>query len=449
MISYRQMSAGELSKIADIDRAEVVHGAFEHLEGQLVLTRVTWDIPGFFKEGEGEHTVAEQIAFCRRHLAAKGILVGAFAGEELVGIGLVTPEIRPGMAQLAYLQVSAPYRRRGIATVITQRLLGLARAQGATNVYVSATPSQPTVAFYQKFGFSPAAEPLPELYELEPEDIHMTLDLFSSPRMASLHRDLEKGRSAALDTFWSEVRQQGTPLVEHIPDDDEHVLVTFLWQGALDTSNVVVRNDDFRWTNIAGASGVRENAMTNLSGSDVWYKTYRLRSDYCVDYLLSPNDPELLGLESDDGFARKTGSSEESWRETTATWQLDPLNPQQIRIAYDEEDHPEREESLARSTWMKSLNSYIELPGFDPNPWFKERQGVPKGRVEKHRFSSTILNNTRAVFTYTPPGDTARRTLCITCAVRRLVISPGNPNPGYSGQSSCRGAHSADGRRDD
>jgi N-acetylglutamate synthase-like GNAT family acetyltransferase len=81
------------------------------------------------------------------------------------------------MAQLAYLQVSAPYRRRGIATAITQRLLDLARAHGASNVYVSATPSQPTVAFYQKFGFSPAAEPLPELYELEPEDIHMTLQL--------------------------------------------------------------------------------------------------------------------------------------------------------------------------------------------------------------------------------------------------------------------------------
>lgn len=232
-------------------------------------------------------------------------------------------------------------------------------------------------------------------------------DLFSSPRIASLQQALEKGDTTSLDNFWNEVRQLGTPLVESIPDDEEYVLVTFLWQGTPDTSNVVVRNDDFRWSNISGDPDIRANAMTNLSGSDVWYKTYRLRSDYCIDYLLSPNDPELFGLELDDWFARKTDSQEESWQEATATYQLDPLNPRQIRIAYDEEDHPEREEWLAGSTWMKSLNSYIELPGFDPNPWFKERQGVPKGRVEKHRFSSTILNNTRAVFTYTPAGYTA------------------------------------------
>ena len=92
-------------------------------------------------------------------------------------------------------------------------------------------------------------------------------DLFSSPRIASLRKDLEKGDIAALDNFWSEVHQLGTPLVESIPDDEEYVLVTFLWQGTPDTTNVVVRNDDIRWTNITGNSGIRENAMTNLSGN--------------------------------------------------------------------------------------------------------------------------------------------------------------------------------------
>ncbi len=227
---------------------------------------------------------------------------------------------------------------------------------------------------------------------------------FASPRIVSLQQDLVAGNKATLHAFWEEVQLNGAPFVELIPGDDEHVLVTFLWQGDSNTINVVVRNDDFRWSNIAGDPDIRVNAMTNLSGSDVWYKTYRLRSDYCIDYLLSPNDPELLGLELDDWFARNTDATKESWQEATATFQLDPLNPRQIRTAYDEEDHPEREEWLAGSTWMKSLNSYIELPGFDPDPWFKERQGVPKGQVEKHRFSSKILNNTRAVFTYTPPG---------------------------------------------
>ncbi len=222
---------------------------------------------------------------------------------------------------------------------------------------------------------------------------------FLSPRIVSLQRELKKGDNASLDAFWRDVLQQGTPLVENIPDDDEFVFVTFLWQGAKTTSNVVVRCDDFRWTNIVGSPGVGENAMTDLPGTNVWYKTYRLRSDYCIDYLLSPNDPELLGAETDPWAER--------WPDITSTWQLDPLNSRQIRIAYDEEDHPEREEWLAGSTWMKSLNSYIELPGYDPNPWFKERQRGPQGQVEKHRFASTILNNTRWIYTYSPTGYSA------------------------------------------
>jgi hypothetical protein len=38
---------------------------------------------------------------------------------------------------------------------------------------VSATPSENTVRFYLGRGFEPMTEPLPELYNLEPEDVHM------------------------------------------------------------------------------------------------------------------------------------------------------------------------------------------------------------------------------------------------------------------------------------
>ena len=42
---------------------------------------------------------------------------------------------------------------------------------------VSATPSLNTVRFYQRLGYEPMAEPLPELLELEPEDVHMQKEL--------------------------------------------------------------------------------------------------------------------------------------------------------------------------------------------------------------------------------------------------------------------------------
>ncbi len=184
-VSYRELTEADLPKLADIDRSETIRVGFKLHHGNLVQRTVQWDAPDFFKEGDGEHTLARQIAFCQRHLAANATMIGAFDEDKLVGIGVLTPEIRPKVAQLAYLQISSPYRRRGIGSSITLRLVNLARDLGANLVYVSATPSQSAVGFYSSFGFTPVAEPLPELHALEPEDIHMALPLLGNDKAAS------------------------------------------------------------------------------------------------------------------------------------------------------------------------------------------------------------------------------------------------------------------------
>ena len=79
--------------------------------------------------------------------------------------------------QLKFLHISRPYRGQGWG----QRLFGLAKAEaverGAKSLYVSATPSEHTVDFYQRLGCTLAAEPDPALLELEPEDIHFVYAL--------------------------------------------------------------------------------------------------------------------------------------------------------------------------------------------------------------------------------------------------------------------------------
>ncbi|MBD3160604.1 MAG: GNAT family N-acetyltransferase [Candidatus Latescibacteria bacterium] len=177
MISYDKLSDTDLAKLAEIDRSETIRLGYEVHEGKLVEKAVVWDSPGFAAEGEGEHSVAGQIAFCRSHMACGATALGAFEHEVLVGIGLFTPDIRPAMAQLAYLYVSREYRRLGIAGKITRRLLEIARDLGSERVYVSSTPSESAVGFYRSFGFELADEPVPELLALEPEDIHMILEL--------------------------------------------------------------------------------------------------------------------------------------------------------------------------------------------------------------------------------------------------------------------------------
>jgi len=177
MIVYKAMHESGLPRLAEIDRSEVIRVGYEVRHGELIEKDVVWDTPTFMPEGDGEHTVAAQIAFCKSHMERGAVAVGVFEEELLVAVGLLTPDIRPGTAQLSYLHVSASHRRMGIATALAHQLLEIARAHGAKRVYVSATPSGSAVGFYQSLGFDLVDKPLPELYELEPDDIHMILDL--------------------------------------------------------------------------------------------------------------------------------------------------------------------------------------------------------------------------------------------------------------------------------
>ena len=92
---------------------------------------------------------------------------------QLVGVGVVVVHIRPETAQLAYLYVTRHERARGVGRRLSDALENTAREAGDTSVVVSATPSLNTVRFYQRLGYEAMAEPLPELLELEPEDVHM------------------------------------------------------------------------------------------------------------------------------------------------------------------------------------------------------------------------------------------------------------------------------------
>jgi predicted N-acetyltransferase YhbS len=177
-VAYRRLAAAALDRLAEIDRTEEIDTLYVQKGHELEeRTGGDWSAPPWFTEGTGEHSVAHQIGECERHLAAGGIALGAYAGDRLVGIGIVTPHVRPGIAQLAFLHVSSGYRGRGIGGRLNRDLEQLARDGGDRTIVVSATPSHNTVRFYRRRGFEPTSSPLPELYEHEPEDVHMEKDL--------------------------------------------------------------------------------------------------------------------------------------------------------------------------------------------------------------------------------------------------------------------------------
>ncbi len=175
-VAYRTLSQNELTRLGEIDRTESIPIIYHQQGDQLTEEAHTFNVPPWFTNDneDDEHSVAYHVAFCERHLAAGGTALGAFDGERLVGIGVVTPHIRTGIAQLALLHVSDGYRGLGIGRRLCELMDDIARATGDTAMVVSATPSVNTVRFYMGRGFAPTAEPLPELYALEPEDVHLS-----------------------------------------------------------------------------------------------------------------------------------------------------------------------------------------------------------------------------------------------------------------------------------
>jgi GNAT superfamily N-acetyltransferase len=176
-IRINRMTTDELHRISELDRSEHVTLAYEIEDGTLARVEVDWHVPAWFVDGDGDHSLSEQVAFCRSHLDQGGVMLGAFKDDLLVGVAVLRPRFRENMAQLAFLHVSRGFRRQGIAKRLMKEACKIAREVGARRMYVSSTPSSSAVGFYLAQGCKLAIEADPELYALEPEDIHLILDL--------------------------------------------------------------------------------------------------------------------------------------------------------------------------------------------------------------------------------------------------------------------------------
>ena len=102
---------------------------------------------------------------------------GAFQNRRLAGFVIYRRDLTEDTAQLALLHVSRDFRGEGIGTMLINRALEKAREDGKKSIYVSSCPSRNTVDFYMRKGFRLADEPNRDLFEMEPEDIHMIMEV--------------------------------------------------------------------------------------------------------------------------------------------------------------------------------------------------------------------------------------------------------------------------------
>jgi len=173
MFETRRLPAIDIYLIGEIDRSEHVSGEYVVVGEQLTKNPVDWEIPTFDPVGTGEHSVHDQVEHWKSIVDRGGVLIGAFEGDQFLGLAIIDTSFEPGLAWLAFLHVSKPFRRRGVATALWNEATRLAADAGSDSMYVSAIRSSSAVDFYLSHGCTLAQTPHPVLFEEEPEDIHL------------------------------------------------------------------------------------------------------------------------------------------------------------------------------------------------------------------------------------------------------------------------------------
>jgi predicted N-acetyltransferase YhbS len=177
MIEERELLREEIKGIWAIDRSEVIEAVYSLVDETLVLKPEHYEIQGWPPGEADKYTPILQACHDRG-----GWFYGVFDNNTLVGIAVVESRFigkNRDQLQLKFLHISNRYRHKGLG----QRLFSLAaveaKKRGAKSMYISATPSAHTIDFYLRLGCKVTPEPDPELFALEPEDIHFEYDLGS------------------------------------------------------------------------------------------------------------------------------------------------------------------------------------------------------------------------------------------------------------------------------
>ena len=174
-MKIRELERQEVRDVWSIDRAEVIDKIYYRDGNELVLKPEHYDMKGW-PPGEPEHYGPILLDCFDRG----GTFYGAFDGEKLIGTAVLESRfIGQGkdQLQLKFLHVSRGHRQAGLGRTLFEKAVERARELGARRLYISSTPSENTVRFYLRRGCRVTEDVDPALFELEPEDIHLELEI--------------------------------------------------------------------------------------------------------------------------------------------------------------------------------------------------------------------------------------------------------------------------------
>jgi len=175
VIEFRTLTRAEVPHIWSIDRSEIIENIYFLENGNLILKPDYFDVRGW-PPGEAEQYTPTLLDCFDRG----GWFLGALDGDQLVAVTILESKFigkEKDQLQLKFLHVSNAYRKTGLGKQLFELARTTARERGAKKMYISATPSENTINFYLHRGCEVTPDPDPELFELEPEDIHLVCDV--------------------------------------------------------------------------------------------------------------------------------------------------------------------------------------------------------------------------------------------------------------------------------
>ena len=171
-MNIRTLQRDEIPLVWQIDRRETIENIYYLREGQRVREPEYFDAQGWPPNEAEIYTPILLDCFDRG-----GSFWGAFddAGR-IIGVSVLESKFigsNHDTLQLKFLHVSHGLRKQGLGTKLFHVAAEQAKSLGARKLYISATPSENTVNYYLRLGCVLATELDPELFALEPEDIHL------------------------------------------------------------------------------------------------------------------------------------------------------------------------------------------------------------------------------------------------------------------------------------
>ena len=170
-LEFRELGREEIDRVWTIDRREHIANSYRLVDGWLRLDAINVDVPGWPPDD-----VVKTAPLLYEMFDRGARFFAAFDGAQLAGSSVLDtlPRGERGdLLQLEFMHVGRDYRGQGLGSRLFEQARAAARELGARALYISATPTENTIRFYQRCGATLLAVPDPELFALEPEDIHL------------------------------------------------------------------------------------------------------------------------------------------------------------------------------------------------------------------------------------------------------------------------------------